>query len=220
MVSVGWKFVSLGGRRGEEDLRGPCPAPGVPGLLPPAASVVAQKPPPLWVPGPAHPLQAVPPAVRQAAGCPPAASGSGARRCPAQPEGLGRPVGGQAAAPGQQLSPATGSERPGPGSKHLGAGEGGERSDRTGGSGGGGPGGPESRGGAPRPGRRPGAGFPLPPRLWLPRPSEQTRPGAGRRAGRLPSAPGRRNLGPGAGHEGEAQARTCPLPGPREPEPD
>lgn len=65
-----------------------------------------------------------------------------------------------------------------------------------------------------------GAGFPLPLRLWLPRPSEQTRPRAGRRAGRLPSAPGRRNLGPGAGHEGEAQARTCPLPGPREPGPD
>lgn len=64
------------------------------------------------------------------------------------------------------------------------------------------------------------AGFPLPHRLWLPRPSEQTRPRAGRRAGRLPSAPGRRNLGPGAGHEGEAQARTCPLPGPREPEAD
>lgn len=61
------------------------------------------------------------------------------------------------------------------------------------------------------------AGFPLPLRLWLPRPSEQTRPRAGRRAGRLPSAPGRRNLGPGAGREGEAQARTCPLPGPREP---
>lgn len=58
------------------------------------------------------------------------------------------------------------------------------------------------------------AGFPLPPWLWLPRPSEQTRPGAGRRAGRLPSAPGRRNLGPGAGHEGGAQARTCPLPCP------
>lgn len=59
-----------------------------------------------------------------------------------------------------------------------------------------------------------GAGFPLPLRLWLPRPSEQTRPRAGRRAGRLPSAPGRRNLGPGAGREGAAQARTCPLPGP------
>lgn len=64
------------------------------------------------------------------------------------------------------------------------------------------------------------AGFPLPPWLWLPRPSEQTRPGAGRRAGRLPSAPGRRNLGPGAGHDGGGgryRPEPAPLPCPGSP---
>lgn len=133
MISVSWEFVSLGAK---EAVKGTLPSsgdPSIPHLMPQttppppsptSAPLVAPELSPSLVPAPVHPLQSLLPAVRPAAACPPGESGSAGRRCPAQPEGLGRPAGGQEAAPGQQLCLATGLVRPGPGNKHLGAEEG------------------------------------------------------------------------------------------------